>query len=515
MPHLMYQIVLEGHSGVNQLGGVFVNGRPLPETIRHRIVELARQGARPCEISRKLQVSNGCVSKILGRFYETGSVKPRAIGGSKPRVATPDVVAKIAEIKAENPSIFAWEIRERLLNDGVCSQDNLPSVSSINRVLRNLSSSASSLKPTTDYHQYQTREFHYDGSSCNLLNPPPIWTVLGTANPTTNSSYTWHHHHQHHQQQQQHSLAACNTTAIANTKNGNNSIGAQYETSNEDNNSVHNDEEDDDDDVEQSINSDPDLKLSSRQKVQRNRTAFTQEQIAALEKEFEHTHYPDVYVRERLAKHISLQENRIQVWFSNRRAKWRREEKARNQRRTHTACESSTGATSATNTTILSKASPPPPPPPPPPPMSSLSQATTSPSSIIASPSGYMIDSSVPSSIGCYFPTGTMDNRPTMAGKGFSPYSTAQSHSYSCSSSGYPYPLSAVNCYDDVAFPPSAYVRPPSYHSHHNSDYNSFASNVMCQSSSILHPPMSLQSAHLTSAPSSSSSGTNTFWDRY
>ncbi len=49
------EFVSLGHSGVNQLGGVFVNGRPLPETIRHRIVELARQGARPCEISRKLQ----------------------------------------------------------------------------------------------------------------------------------------------------------------------------------------------------------------------------------------------------------------------------------------------------------------------------------------------------------------------------------------------------------------------------------------------------------------------------
>ena len=70
MPPLMYKIVLEGrisaiyctyemvylgHSGVNQLGGVFVNGRPLPEKVRYRIVEMARQGARPCEISRKLQ----------------------------------------------------------------------------------------------------------------------------------------------------------------------------------------------------------------------------------------------------------------------------------------------------------------------------------------------------------------------------------------------------------------------------------------------------------------------------
>jgi hypothetical protein len=62
-----------------------------------------------------------------------------------------------------------------------------------------------------------------------------------------------------------------------------NSIGIKYEQSNEDDNSVNNDE-DDDDDIEQSTNSDPDSKLSSRQKTQRNRTAFTQEQIAALEK---------------------------------------------------------------------------------------------------------------------------------------------------------------------------------------------------------------------------------------
>ena len=105
--------------------------------MRHRIVELAHCGVRPSEISRQLLVSHGCVSKILGRYYETGSVRPGAIGGSKPKVATPRVVSKILAYKEDNPCIFAWEIRNNLLSDGVCDKSNVPSVSSINRILRN------------------------------------------------------------------------------------------------------------------------------------------------------------------------------------------------------------------------------------------------------------------------------------------------------------------------------------------------------------------------------------------
>ncbi len=128
-----------------------MNGRPLPDMVRQRIVELAKQGVRPCDISRQLRVSHGCVSKILGRYYETGSIKPGVIGGSKPKVATPNVVEAIAEFKRRNPTMFAWEIKERLVAEGICEPEKVPSVSSINRIVRNKTNEKGEFNLSSDF----------------------------------------------------------------------------------------------------------------------------------------------------------------------------------------------------------------------------------------------------------------------------------------------------------------------------------------------------------------------------
>ncbi|XP_046856438.1 paired box protein Pax-6-like [Xenia sp. Carnegie-2017] len=76
------------------------------------------------------------------------------------------------------------------------------------------------------------------------------------------------------------------------------------------------------DDVEIAV----DLSKIRVTRTRRSRMQYSPWQVEEMENVFQKTHYPDVFVREALALRLDLAEPRIQVWFQNRRARWRRKE---------------------------------------------------------------------------------------------------------------------------------------------------------------------------------------------
>ncbi|KRX97525.1 Paired box protein Pax-3 [Trichinella pseudospiralis] len=235
-----------GQGRLNQLGGMFINGRPLPVYLRLRIIQLALAGVRPCVISRQLKISHGCVSKILGRFAETGSIAPGQLGN------------KQRQSKADQKG--CWSTVRPILNDRPPVSDY-----SINRILGLRETKGMNEifhKPVRLLFQVYKRggEYRDRADALELMDKKASALADGPAAAWEQRWFIVVHEEK------------------ADQKN-----------------------------------------------ARRQRCHFTVSQVELLERAFHENNYPDAKRRQELAIEACISIEKIQVWFSNRRARYRKQ----------------------------------------------------------------------------------------------------------------------------------------------------------------------------------------------
>ena len=121
----------------NCLGGSFQNGKCTPKLLKQRILSKYAEGVSVSAISRDTQVTSRGIRKIISTYEETGPLDLKPHFGRAHYKTTNNVLQHIEYMKTQKPSIYAREIKDKLLDIGVCDMNSVPSRQTISHVIRN------------------------------------------------------------------------------------------------------------------------------------------------------------------------------------------------------------------------------------------------------------------------------------------------------------------------------------------------------------------------------------------
>ena len=89
-------------------------------------------------VATETKLDRRTVQKTLAEFMETGEVEIPVNKPGKPTIiANENVLLAIEYYIHKKPSSYGNEIQQMLIKDGICTQDNLPSVSYIHKMMKN------------------------------------------------------------------------------------------------------------------------------------------------------------------------------------------------------------------------------------------------------------------------------------------------------------------------------------------------------------------------------------------
>lgn len=198
------QMLWHGQGRCNQLGGSFINGRPLPMAKRKQIVELHEAGTRPCQISRLLKVSHGCVSKILNRYQETGSIDPGIIGGSKKKKAAAALAQAAGQTRAQIRGEVSQvsQTRQRSVDSSICVKSIEPNESTTHQIATTNSMSLGHQQHNNHHSNIHHNQHHHHNQQQQVASVANAAVAAAVANFPV-ASYNHHNHQQHHHHQQQ------------------------------------------------------------------------------------------------------------------------------------------------------------------------------------------------------------------------------------------------------------------------------------------------------------------------